>query len=195
MAAQYAQRGGACEAFERLGVGAESECARHGYVCRLVPVAGAVGHYARYAVGFGVHTFVAERRKPVGNVDVRYAADGVDAGEGVGGEVGEGVECGVERRVTFHDELRYRLARCAVYGHVVIVDHVEYHVAVCGVVGVAVTMPVGGAHVDFDITYPCIAVNNHGSVKEIRPGIIVDDAGVNDLQPFSVGCSEVILRK
>ena len=128
-------------------------------------------------VDLTVQPFECQCLHPFGNDEVGYLRQLCCAGQ-LGAGVHQAVEALAKPRRAFQHHLGDALAITAVDGRIVILHHVEHHVVIGAVTVVAMTPPVGGTHMNFDIPYPYATVNLDLGVEEVGSSIVVEQPWV-----------------
>ena len=182
-----------CEPFHGVGIDAEPESPRESDIKGLVPVAVEPDECLLNALHFLIKPLVGEAREPVGDIKPWKSGDFARAGR-------ESVA--VDHLVVAHAEIgcaiHYQLCDFVTVGaldaHIVAADDVEYYRVIGHVVLMAVAIPVGGFDMYFDIATPCAAAYAEFGVEEVGSGVVVVQAGVDDLNPASVDCLHFALQ-
>ncbi len=79
-----------------------------------------------------------------------------------------------------HPHLRYFSAVGTQYACVAVCHYVKNHIVVGWIVVMAVAVPVGGLHMDFDISSPSLSIHFHLGIEEVGARISVERTGIYD---------------
>lgn len=186
MAVEEFQRELPREYFHGFAVEPETEGAGEGDERGGFPVAGGIVDETADTLALHVKTLGAERRKPVGMVDVGQRGDGGTAGKRRPGVVNQQVAAARSLGGATHYHLRNQFTAGAVDGRVVDLHYMQYHRIVGGIGIMAMAEPVGSAHMDFHISHPGLAIDFHSGVEKVGPGIGVEYPLVHDADATAV---------